>query len=195
MNVPVPVVRLWPSNTGSQQAQAFAGCLPAPQLVVTDGILHRLSAVECDAVVAHELGHVANGSLWLLTAVIPVTRRCGDCRQRLVSARRCRSFRAGAGDGAASRREPTAGARCRSLRRACRRFSRDGGDAGKDSCGQLARQFRAPVASDLRHDNSSVARSAVIVVAMPLLAVVTFRKARSAQARFAGIASLRPRRS
>lgn len=73
MNVPVPLARLWPSITGSQQAQALVGCLPAPQLVVTDGILHRLSAVERDAVVAHELGHVANGSLWLLTAVIPVT--------------------------------------------------------------------------------------------------------------------------
>jgi Zn-dependent protease with chaperone function/Tfp pilus assembly protein PilF len=73
MNVPVPLVRLLPSVTGSQRALAFVGCLPAPQMVVSDGILHRLSPVERDAVVAHELGHLANGSLWLLTAVIPVT--------------------------------------------------------------------------------------------------------------------------
>ena len=65
MNVPVPLVRLRPSITGSQQALAFAGCLPAPQLVVSDGILQRLSPAERDAIVAHELGHVANGSLWL----------------------------------------------------------------------------------------------------------------------------------
>ena len=73
MHVPVPLVRLRPSITGSQQALAFVGCLPAPQLVVSDGILQRLSPAERDAVVAHELGHMANGSLWLLTAVIPVT--------------------------------------------------------------------------------------------------------------------------
>ena len=73
MHVPVPLVRLRPSITGSQQALAFVGCLPAPQLVVSDGILQRFSLAERDAIVAHELGHLANGSLWLLTAVIPVT--------------------------------------------------------------------------------------------------------------------------
>ena len=73
MHVPVPLVRLRPSITGSQQALAYVGCLPAPQLVVSDGVLQRLSPAERDAVVAHELGHLANGSLWLLTAVIPVT--------------------------------------------------------------------------------------------------------------------------
>jgi Zn-dependent protease with chaperone function/Flp pilus assembly protein TadD len=73
INVPVPLIRLWPSITGSQQALAFAGTLQAPQLAVTDGILQRLSAAERDAVVAHELGHIANGSLWLYAAVIPVS--------------------------------------------------------------------------------------------------------------------------
>jgi Zn-dependent protease with chaperone function len=73
MHVPVPVVRLWRSITGSQQALAFAGTLQAPQLVVTDGILTRLAPLERDAVVAHELGHIVNGSLWLLAAVIPVS--------------------------------------------------------------------------------------------------------------------------
>jgi Zn-dependent protease with chaperone function len=73
MQVPVPVVRLWPSISGSQQALAFAGTVQAPQLAVTDGILTRLAPLERDAVVAHELGHIANGSLWFLTAVIPVS--------------------------------------------------------------------------------------------------------------------------
>jgi Zn-dependent protease with chaperone function/Flp pilus assembly protein TadD len=72
MDVPIPVVRLWRS-TGSQPALAFAGTLQAPQLLVTDGILTRLAPLERDAVVAHELGHIVNGSLWLLAAVVPVS--------------------------------------------------------------------------------------------------------------------------
>jgi Zn-dependent protease with chaperone function/Flp pilus assembly protein TadD len=73
MGVPVPLVRLWPSISGSQQALAFVGTLQAPQLVVTDGILQRLETAESDAIIAHELGHVANGSIWLLATVIPVS--------------------------------------------------------------------------------------------------------------------------
>lgn len=66
-----PVVRLVRSLSGVQEAAAFAGGLPAPSLVVTDGILHRLAPEERDAIVAHELAHVANGSLWWLTCVTP----------------------------------------------------------------------------------------------------------------------------
>jgi Zn-dependent protease with chaperone function/Flp pilus assembly protein TadD len=73
MHVPVPIVRLWPSLTSSQQALAFAGTIQAPQLVVTDGILRRLAPAERDAIVAHELAHIANGSLWSLAAVVPVS--------------------------------------------------------------------------------------------------------------------------
>ncbi len=47
------------------------GTLPAPQLVVTDGILQRLSSAESDAIVAHELAHIANGSLWFLYGIFP----------------------------------------------------------------------------------------------------------------------------
>ena len=50
--------------------QAFAGGLPAPSLAVTDGILHRLSASERDAIIGHELAHVANRSLWVLVSVV-----------------------------------------------------------------------------------------------------------------------------
>ena len=71
MGVAVPFMRMLPSASGSQSAMAWVGTLQAPQLVVTDGILRRLSSAECDAIVAHELGHVANGSLWLLAAVVP----------------------------------------------------------------------------------------------------------------------------
>lgn len=73
MKVPVPVVRLWPTLNSSQRALAYAGTIQAPQLVVTDGILRRLSAVERDAIVAHELAHIANGSLWPIVALIPVS--------------------------------------------------------------------------------------------------------------------------
>jgi Zn-dependent protease with chaperone function/Flp pilus assembly protein TadD len=73
MRVSVSVVRLWPSVSGTQQAQAAAGTLQAPQIVVTDGILRRLEQTEGDAIVAHELAHIANGSLWALSAVIPVS--------------------------------------------------------------------------------------------------------------------------
>jgi len=72
MKVPVPLVRLWPSIDGSQRALAFAGTLHAPQLVVTDGILQRLEPAECDAIVAHELAHIANKSLWLLCMPLPL---------------------------------------------------------------------------------------------------------------------------
>lgn len=65
-----PRVRLWPSTTDSQQALAFAGCLSAPQLVVTDGILNRLSTAESDAILAHELGHIANHTLWFFAPLM-----------------------------------------------------------------------------------------------------------------------------
>lgn len=71
MGVTPPLIRMWPSTSGSQQAFAFAGTLQAPQLVVTDGILRRLSPIESDAIVAHELAHFANGSLWVLAAIVP----------------------------------------------------------------------------------------------------------------------------
>ena len=73
MGLPVPLVRLLPSVTGAQQALAFVGTLQAPQLVVTDGILNRLKPEECDAIVAHELAHIANGSLFVLASVIPIS--------------------------------------------------------------------------------------------------------------------------
>ncbi|QDU40304.1 Protease HtpX [Maioricimonas rarisocia] len=67
-----PRVRMLRTLSSTQPAMAWVGGMPAPSLVVTDGILHRLEADERDFVIAHELAHVANGSLWWLTGVTPV---------------------------------------------------------------------------------------------------------------------------
>lgn len=72
MKVSVPLVRLWHTIDGSQRVQAAAGTIHAPQLIVTDGVLQRLEPAECDAIVAHELAHIANKSMWLLCAPIPL---------------------------------------------------------------------------------------------------------------------------
>lgn len=64
LNIKPPVVRLLNSPGGAMQVQAFAGGLPAPSLVVSDGVFHRLSEKEADAILGHELGHIASGSLW-----------------------------------------------------------------------------------------------------------------------------------
>src|SRR5581483_11410573 len=50
------------------EAQAYAAGLVAPQLLVADGILLRLSEAERDAI----LGHVATRSLEALALVTPV---------------------------------------------------------------------------------------------------------------------------
>jgi Zn-dependent protease with chaperone function/tetratricopeptide (TPR) repeat protein len=73
MRIPVPMTRLWPSVSGAQPALAYAGTLQAPQIVVTDGIINRLSPHECDAIVGHELGHLANRSLFVLTSLLPIS--------------------------------------------------------------------------------------------------------------------------
>jgi Zn-dependent protease with chaperone function/Flp pilus assembly protein TadD len=77
MGLPVPVVRLLPTGGGELQAQALAGGLVAPSLVVADGILHRLDPDERDATMAHELAHLANRSLWWLTAAAPIAATAG----------------------------------------------------------------------------------------------------------------------
>lgn len=72
MKLAVPTVRLFRTASCDLQAQAWAGGLPQPSLVVTDGILHRLEPVECDTIVAHELAHIANSSLWVYAALLPL---------------------------------------------------------------------------------------------------------------------------
>lgn len=72
IGIRTPVVRLLPSISGDLMTHAAAGGLPAPSLVVSDGILHRLAPEERDAVVAHELAHIRNHSLWLLALAAPL---------------------------------------------------------------------------------------------------------------------------
>jgi Zn-dependent protease with chaperone function len=73
LGVDPPVCRLLRSSSASQVALAWAGGLVRPTLVVTDGILHRLSEDERDAILAHEIAHLATGSIWWLTLTVPVS--------------------------------------------------------------------------------------------------------------------------
>lgn len=70
MGLPQIKVRVMPSF--NLEAQAFAGGLVAPSIVLVDGILHRFNAEERDAIIAHELGHLANGTLWWFVLVRPL---------------------------------------------------------------------------------------------------------------------------
>ena len=69
LGIKPPVARQLNSGGGSMPISAFAGGLPAPSIVVSDGVLLRLAPLERDAIVAHELGHIANRSLWAYPAV------------------------------------------------------------------------------------------------------------------------------
>ncbi|MEZ5944715.1 MAG: M48 family metalloprotease [Planctomycetaceae bacterium] len=69
MGIPKLTTRLLPSM--NLEADAYAGGLVAPSVVVGDGILHRLKQNERDAILAHEVAHIANGSLWWY-ALVPV---------------------------------------------------------------------------------------------------------------------------
>jgi len=66
-------IRIWHSNSRIVNA-AVAGFLPRWRyLFLTDGLLKRLDDEEIQAVVAHEIGHVRHGHLWLrvLAVVAP----------------------------------------------------------------------------------------------------------------------------
>ncbi len=52
------------SSGPSQQVYAFASGLLAPVVLLSDGIAGRLPAAERDAIVAHELAHLARHSIW-----------------------------------------------------------------------------------------------------------------------------------
>jgi Zn-dependent protease with chaperone function len=69
---PTPRARLLRTAGGQLQTMAWAGGIVAPSVYVTDGVMHRLRPEERDAIVAHELSHIANGSLWWYAAVMPV---------------------------------------------------------------------------------------------------------------------------
>ncbi|MCA9075744.1 MAG: M48 family metalloprotease [Planctomycetaceae bacterium] len=72
MKLPAPPVRIWRTAGSGLQVQAAVGGLPAPSLIVFDGMIHRLKTDERDAVIAHELAHLANHSLWFLISPTPI---------------------------------------------------------------------------------------------------------------------------
>lgn len=91
MQVGIPVVRMARSSTADHATMAFAGGLLSPSIIVTDGIVTRLTANERDAVVGHELAHIANGTFWYLMAIasiagcgIAVAQACGVATSVLI---------------------------------------------------------------------------------------------------------------
>ncbi len=77
MGVSLPTVRLVPTVGGDQRILAWIGTPQAPQLVVTDGFLNRLTEAEADAIVAHELGHLANHTLWIYPIAMSISVTAG----------------------------------------------------------------------------------------------------------------------
>ncbi len=73
MGIAPPRVRLVRSVGGAQRVLAWAGGLPQPTILVTDGLLSRLDETERDAVIAHEMAHIANHSLWPLASLFSVS--------------------------------------------------------------------------------------------------------------------------
>ena len=57
---------------GTLRAQAYAGGLAVPTLVVADGVVHRLDSQERDAVLGHELAHLAGGRLLAFALIGPL---------------------------------------------------------------------------------------------------------------------------
>src|SRR5690606_19645413 len=77
MGVKPPPGLIVRSISGELETQAYACGFVSPCLVVADGVLHRFDPLERDAIIAHELGHQANGSLWWQLVLIPFSAVAG----------------------------------------------------------------------------------------------------------------------
>jgi Zn-dependent protease with chaperone function/tetratricopeptide (TPR) repeat protein len=64
LGIAPPLTRLVRSPSSLQTTQAFVTGLAAPTMVLFDGILYRLTPEERDAIIAHELAHLANHTFW-----------------------------------------------------------------------------------------------------------------------------------
>jgi Zn-dependent protease with chaperone function/Flp pilus assembly protein TadD len=64
MGIAPPVTRVVRSASALQTNNALVSGLVAPTMVLFDGILHRLTDEERDAIIAHELAHLANHTFW-----------------------------------------------------------------------------------------------------------------------------------
>ena len=74
IGVATPTVRTQRAmNHASDSAAAFVGGLAPHSIVLYDTVLSQLRDDEQDAIIGHELGHVANRSIWVYSAVFPLT--------------------------------------------------------------------------------------------------------------------------
>ena len=73
MNIAAPAVRRIRSVSSDLDALGYMTGLPAYTLLISDGLEQRLAPEEQDAVLAHELGHIANRSLWWYAALAPIS--------------------------------------------------------------------------------------------------------------------------
>jgi Zn-dependent protease with chaperone function/tetratricopeptide (TPR) repeat protein len=64
LGIAPPLTRLARSPTSLQQNNALVTGLVAHTMVLYDGILYRLAEDERDAIIAHELAHLANHTFW-----------------------------------------------------------------------------------------------------------------------------------
>jgi Zn-dependent protease with chaperone function len=64
LGVAPPMTRLARSPTSLQRNHALITGLAAPTMVLYDGVLYRLTGEERDAIIAHELAHLANHTFW-----------------------------------------------------------------------------------------------------------------------------------
>jgi Zn-dependent protease with chaperone function len=65
LGIAPPLTRLVRSSSALQTTQAMVTSFAAPTILLYDGILHRLTPDERDAIIAHELAHLANHTFWL----------------------------------------------------------------------------------------------------------------------------------
>ena len=65
----VPEIRVQRSLTANPSTLAWAGGFYRERIVLTQGILTRLDPDEADAIIAHELGHFRNRTVWVLPVV------------------------------------------------------------------------------------------------------------------------------
>lgn len=77
MNVAAPSLRMLRSMSAEQPIMAFLAGLPAPTIIVSDGLVTRLPPEQRDATLCHELGHLANGTMWLFLSIVPLASLVG----------------------------------------------------------------------------------------------------------------------
>ena len=85
VGAPLPTVRVVTSMSGELQSLAWALGILGPTLVLTDGILYRLPPAERDAIIAHELSHLARRSAWTRLGVAPLAGVLGVASLTLTS--------------------------------------------------------------------------------------------------------------